>query len=142
MLMSLRLTERKKWWARTIVVADDDDAVRFSIMKLLWAYGHMPVEAANGRQAIDRIRQGGVDLLITDLVMPEVEGIQTIRELRMSHPQLPIVAMSGSVHGSYLKTARLLGANRTIIKPIDAQELLATVGEILPGKLSGLRSLR
>jgi CheY-like chemotaxis protein len=141
-MMSLRSTERNKWWGATIVVADDDDAVRFSIMKLLWAYGHLPVEAANGQQALDRIRQGGVDLLITDLVMPEMEGIQTIRELRLSHPQLPIVAMSGSLHGSYLKTALLLGANRTIVKPIEPEELLATVGEILPGKLSGLGTIR
>lgn len=115
----------------TIVVADDEDAYRETIARFLRQSGYFPVEVADGQAAIDRIGEGGIDLLITDLVMPRKEGIETIRELRRTHPDLPIIAMSGAVEGSYLKAAGKLGACATLAKPFASRELLAAVSAVL-----------
>lgn len=119
----------------TIVVADDEEAYRQSIAGFLRQYGYFSVEVADGQEAIDRIGQGGIDLLITDLVMPRKEGIETIRELRRSHPDLPIIAMSGAFDGGYLKAAGKLGARATLAKPFQSQELLAAVTAALGSRL-------
>ena len=123
----------------TILVADDDAALRASLVRLLSENGHVVIEAANGQEAIDRIRAGGVDLLITDLVMPVKEGIETIQELHFSHPQLPIVAISSGFQWTYLKAARMLGASATLAKPIEPEQLLTTIRELLPHHRSGSR---
>lgn len=121
----------------TIVVADDEDAYREAIARSLRQSGYSPVEVADGQEALDRIRQGGIDLLITDLVMPRKEGIETIRELRRTHPNLPIIAMSGAVEGSYLKAAGKLGACATLAKPFQSGELLAAVSAALGRETRG-----
>src|SRR5579872_4174234 len=77
----------------TIVVADDDSAMRAVIASLLTGAGYLVIEVGNGQEALDRIEVGGIDLLITDLVMPVKEGIETIRDVRKIRPQMPIVAM-------------------------------------------------
>lgn len=119
----------------TIVVADDEEVYRALIARSLRQYGYFPVEVADGQEAIDRIGEGGIDLLITDLVMPRKEGIETIRELRRSHPDLPIIAMSGACEGGYLKAAGKLGARATLAKPFESRELLAAVSAALSGRL-------
>lgn len=123
----------------TIVVADDEDASRERIARSLRQSGYFPVEVADGQEAIDRIGEGGIDLLITDLVMPRKEGIETIRELRRGYPDLPIIAISGAVEGSYLKAAAKLGASATLAKPFESGELLEAVRTALKQSADGVR---
>jgi hypothetical protein len=117
--------------AARILVADDEAAVRGFLRKVLEGGGYEVSEAADGKQALRQARAGRVDLVITDLVMPAQEGIETIQALRRDLPGVAIVAISGAFGGQFLKTAQLLGAARVLSKPVSAELLLAKVAEVL-----------
>ena len=89
------------------------------------------IEAVDGKQALQQARAGQVDLVITDLVMPEQEGIETIRALRREVPGVGIIAISGALEGQFLKVAEMLGADAVLNKPVSAEVLLAKVVEVL-----------
>jgi CheY-like chemotaxis protein len=114
-----------------ILVVDDDAAVRSLFHKILARAGYRVMEAADGAQALAAVRKGGVDLVITDLVMPEKEGIETIVEIRKSHPQVKIAAVSGAFGGRYLEIAAMLGAEAALAKPVSEETLVETVRRLL-----------
>ncbi len=117
-----------------ILVIDDDPAVREVVREMLRGEGHEVSTADNGRQALEALAAEVFDLVVTDLIMPEQEGIETIAEIRRRDPDIPIVAMSGGGRlgpGDYLETARFLGADATLAKPFGRQELIATVEALL-----------
>jgi PAS domain S-box-containing protein len=114
-----------------ILVVDDDAAVRTLFRKILARAGYRVMEAADGAQALAAVRKGGVDLVITDLVMPEKEGIETIVEIRKSHPQVKIAAVSGAFGGRYLEIAAMLGAEAALAKPVSEETLVETVRRLL-----------
>jgi len=117
--------------AGRILVVDDEAEIRKLLRQFLEHAGYEVVEAANGRQAVEEVDAGGVGLVVTDLVMPEKEGIETIREMRQRHREVKIIAMSGAFGGRFLRTAEMLGAHATLTKPIRAEQLVKTVNEIL-----------
>ena len=112
-----------------ILVVDDEAELRTLLRKILSRRGHEVIEAENGAMAISMIDQGEeLDMLITDIFMPDTDGIEVLRHLRTGFPGLKIVVMSGGgnrVSRGYLPAAIALGADHTIEKPFDA----ATVGE-------------
>lgn len=110
---------------RTVLVVDDEPAIRALYNEILTDAGFAVIEASEGKAAIRHAEQQIVDLIITDLLMPEFEGIETIRYLRSHFPQVPIVAISGK--SVYLEPARLLGATAVLQKPVGADELVTTV---------------
>jgi DNA-binding response OmpR family regulator len=117
-----------------ILVIDDDNQIREMIRQMLTREGYEVVEAANGKQGAKVFREKPTDLVITDLIMPEKEGIETIVELRRDHPSLKIIAISGGGRTPpeiYLEDARLLGAHITLRKPFERQELLEAVRKLL-----------
>ena len=114
-----------------LVVADDEARVRSFLKMVLEDGGYEVIEAENGRQALKEALAHRVDMVITDLVMPEQEGIETIQALRQQIPGVGIMAISGAFNGEYLKTAQLLGADAVLTKPIGADLLLAKVAEVL-----------
>jgi len=110
-----------------ILLVDDDELVRYVISKVLRKAEHEVLEAENGKQALKILINENVDILITDIIMPEIEGIELIMRLKKSHPDLPIIAISGGsrmVDTGYLSSAKSLGAFATLEKPFDEQELL------------------
>ncbi len=114
----------------TILVVDDDDAVRSSIKFLLDLEHYSVITAENGRDALSKFHAVKPDLVITDLIMPEQEGIETIIALRKIWPYGAVIAMSGGGRiGSIdiLLMAQGLGADFTIVKPFDPNELLGLV---------------
>ena len=117
--------------AARILVADDEPGVRGFLRAALEQGGYQVTEAANGKQALEEARAGNTDLVITDIVMPEQEGIETIRALRRDMPGIGIIAISGAFGGQFLKTAQLLGADAVLSKPVNAEVLLAKVAEVL-----------
>jgi len=119
--------------AGAILVVDDDAAIRGLFHKILARAGYRVMEAADGAQALAAVSKGGVDLVITDLVMPEKEGIETIVEIRKSHPQVKIAAVSGAFGGRYLETASLLGAEAALSKPVSEEALVGMVRRLLGG---------
>lgn len=117
----------------TILVADDDVSVRGLFREVLAARGYRVLEAGDGRQAMNMLALEPVDLLITDLVMPDQEGLETIRRLRQAGVDLRIIAVSGAVN-DYLQVARLLGANSVVAKPLSPDALLEAVQRVLAGE--------
>ena len=115
----------------TILVVDDDEGVRKLLEHLLTGAGYEIVAAANGREAVEVVRGRSIDLVITDLVMPEVEGIETIQALRSERPEVKIIAVSGAFGGKFLRAAVKLGASATLLKPIERDKLLSTVRAVL-----------
>jgi CheY-like chemotaxis protein len=117
-----------------ILVIDDDASVREVVSEMLRLEGHAVTIAENGREALRMLAADPFDLVITDLIMPEQEGIETISEIRRTNRSIPIVAISGGGRlgpGDYLETARYIGANATLAKPFARQELLATITTLL-----------
>ncbi len=88
-------------------------------------------EAADGKQAMCQALSGRVDLVITDLVMPEQEGIETIQALHREAPEIRIIATSGAFNGRFLGMAKMLGADAALSKPFSPEALLAKVEEVL-----------
>jgi len=114
-----------------IVVADDEAGVRSFLRTVLEDGGYEVMEAANGKEALKAALAGRVDLVITDLVMPEQEGLETIRALRKEIAGIGIIAISGAFGGRFLETARMLGAQAVLSKPFSGELLLAKVAEVL-----------
>jgi len=114
-----------------VLVADDEPGVRAFLRTALEEEGYEVVEAANGKQALQEVRTGPVDLVITDLVMPGQEGVETVRALRKEVPGIGIIAMSGGFGANFLKVALTFGANAVMSKPVEAGDLAAKVAEVL-----------
>jgi CheY-like chemotaxis protein len=93
--------------------------------------GYHVLEAANGKQAVDHICREHVDLLVTDLVMPDQEGIETIGEVRKRFPSLRIMAMSGGFGEHYLDIARKVGADHIIRKPFETGAIREAIRRLL-----------
>lgn len=116
---------------KRILVVDDDAGVRDVLKSMLEAAGYSVSVAGNGKEAMRALRAEGADLILTDLVMPEQEGIETIKALRQQYPDLKVIAMSGAFGGDYLRIAAYLGAHGTLSKPIQMNALLKLVAEVL-----------
>lgn len=114
----------------TVLVTDDNVAVRRVTREILEDSGYRVVEAANGQEAAEQLRLETIDLLVTDLIMPDQDGIETIIEVTREFPGLRILAMSGSSQ-DYLEAATLLGAHATLRKPFKVEELRKVVAELL-----------
>jgi PAS domain S-box-containing protein len=117
-----------------IVVADDEAGVRSFLRLVLEGAGYEVMEAPNGKLVLQEARAGRVDLVITDLVMPEQEGMETIRALRREVPGVGIIAISGALGPQFLEVARTLGAQAVLSKPLSAELLLAEVAEVLKSR--------
>lgn len=119
-----------------ILLIDDNAMLRKALRLALTHSGYAVTEAANGEEGLARFREAPVQLVITDIVMPEKEGLETIGELRALAPGLKILAISGGGVGTatdYLFMAKALGAERVLQKPFTEEELVSTVGGMLRG---------
>jgi DNA-binding response OmpR family regulator len=118
-----------------ILVIDDDVLLLRMISRILAADGHEVLTASDGARAMAIYRHENPDVVITDIVMPNQEGMETILTLRRDDTPLKILAMSGS-DIEMLETARLIGADDIIEKPFRAQELLSRVRALSPALAS------
>jgi DNA-binding response OmpR family regulator len=119
---------------KRILVIDDEEQVLNALGSALAREGYGVVKAFNGIEGMKLHRENPVDLVITDLIMPEKEGIETIRELTAEFPSIKIIAISGGGRigpEHYLPMAKMFGAQRTLTKPIGRDELVRTVKELL-----------
>jgi len=117
-----------------ILVLDDEPSILLMIKKMLEKEGHEVAVALNGIEGMELFEQNRPDLVITDIIMPGKEGLETILELRKNHPELKIIAISGGGRISpegYLPGAKLLGANAVFQKPLIQKEFMASVAELL-----------
>lgn len=119
-----------------LLLIDDNAMLRKALRIALGQMGYAVTEAANGAEALARFREQPVPLVVTDIVMPEKEGLETVRELRALAPQVKIIAMSGGgtgAAGDYLRMAKILGADRVLQKPFSDDDLAAVIRELLGG---------
>jgi len=115
-----------------ILAVDDEDSLRRLLTAVLERAGHEVTTASDGFEAVRLVDAEPFDLVVTDLIMPGMEGIQTIQQLRRLAPELKIIAISGGGRGSagdYLDLAKQLGATTTLTKPFTPEALLAAVTE-------------
>ena len=114
----------------SILLIDDEATLREVLRHALERDGHRVLEAANGKEALEVSRGVALDLVVTDIVMPEMDGIEVILALAERNPGLPVVAMSGG--GLFpkellLSNAHILGAVSTLAKPFEIDELAVAV---------------
>jgi len=118
-----------------ILVIDDDADMRVLVEQILKAAGHEVFLAADGREGVMRHRTCPADLVITDLYMPNQDGMETIREFRIRFPEVAIVAMSGAINsGDMLSIAQHLAGVGILHKPFLTEELLDAVAKGLRGQ--------
>ncbi|MCP3876655.1 MAG: response regulator [Desulfobacteraceae bacterium] len=118
---------------KKILIIDDETPIRTMLIKLLERNKFQVIEAIDGNQGIKLFKKHHPDLTITDLIMPEKEGLETISELKKINPDVKIIAMSGGGVGdpkTYLNIASKLGAVRAFAKPVDNNILLSAIKEI------------
>lgn len=112
----------------TILVIDDQEPVRSLLRLVLEGAGHEVLEASNGRLGLELYREQSADLIITDMLMPEMNGLELMLELTRSFLNVKVIAMTGElVSTGTLDKAKLLGARQTFHKPFDMHELLHAV---------------
>jgi DNA-binding response OmpR family regulator len=115
-------------------VIDDDPQIREMLEQLLERAEYEVLVAPDGKVALKLHQANPADLIITDIVMPEKEGLETIMEFRRTFPTVKIIAISGGGRigpTEYLHSAKLLGAHRTLSKPFEVQALLDAIRELL-----------
>jgi CheY-like chemotaxis protein len=120
-----------------ILIIDDEAPVRSVLRQILEKEGYEVIEAEDGEIGMKRYREHPADLVITDILMPEKEGIETILALRKVSPDIKIIAISGGGRTrklDVLPLAKMFGAVRTLAKPFTRDDLLAAVKGVLAGK--------
>jgi DNA-binding NtrC family response regulator len=122
-----------------ILIIDDEEQIRSMLRLMLERDGYEVVEAPDGIEGIRAYRQKPADLIITDLIMPNQDGIGMIIELQKEFPDVKIIAMSGgglNKPEGYLKGAKKLGAAYTLTKPIDREKMLRAVKDTIKDSTS------
>ena len=120
----------------TILVIDDEEIVRATLRLALESVGHQVLEAGNGDDGLRLLDANRIDLTITDIIMPDKEGIETIIEIRRRFPRVKVIALSGVFGGLYLEMARQLGAAAALAKPVRTETLRRTVDAVLGSRVS------
>ena len=120
---------------KTILVVEDENKVRQDLCDTLRGVGYHIHEAANGKTGLQAYAEFGPNLIITDIAMPDVDGIELIRTIRQTNLDIPIIAISSA--WEYLEVADLFGANKAFYKPLQQNLLLSSVQKLLdvPNKL-------
>ncbi len=121
------MEERK----RHILVVDDDMDFREFVTDLLETRDFIVYKAENGKEGIEILMKEKIDIILTDMIMPEREGVETIMEVKIIHPEIKIIAMSGAMRrDTYLQIADGLGADATLSKPFRKQEMFDAIKEV------------
>jgi DNA-binding NtrC family response regulator len=118
-----------------ILVIDDEANIRTTIQTMLMRDGHSVSTAKDGKAGLIAFAQEKPDLVITDMIMPEKEGVETIQSIRKHSPLTPIIAISGggrASHVDFLPLALAFGATATLNKPFTAKALIEVVRRVLP----------
>ncbi len=122
----------------TILLVDDDPLVRRALTRALERIGHRIVSAESGLDGARRAREGGLDLAIVDIHMPDMDGLELLAQLRVTSSTLPVIMMSGGDQTrdlTLLKDAKLLGATATLAKPFSLDELYTVVATVLASRV-------
>ena len=112
-----------------VLLIEDNEPLRHSLAKLLVRVGYDVTEAANGRIGLTCMSECAADVVVTDMMMPEMGGVETILALRRSYPGVKIIALSGAA--PYVNIARAVGSNKAMRKPVEPDEFIDAVRELV-----------
>jgi CheY-like chemotaxis protein len=126
-----------------VIIIDDEEDIRIALKEIFVREGCDVAVASDGTEGLDLIRETGADVVIIDIIMPGINGVETAYDIRMEFPKIKIIVMSGGGNtapleyeptaiatNAYLASAEALGADLTITKPFDRQELIKAVREL------------
>jgi CheY-like chemotaxis protein len=127
-----------------VLIIDDEKDVRIVLKEVLQRAGYEAAVAADAREGLEKLEADGADLVITDVIMPGMDGVATVERIRESYPDMPIIVISGGGNvapmeyepgaistNAYLASATRAGADRTLTKPFERQELVKAVQDLL-----------
>ena len=117
-----------------ILLIDDNDEIQAVFCQFLTGMGHEIIQAGNGKQGLKMIEESRPDLVITDIMMPEMDGLEILMQLRSMHDSVPVIAISGGMHTlpvNFLQQAKLFGARYVFEKPVPLDVLRNAVTELL-----------
>ena len=119
---------------KCILVIDDDIDIREMLQRMLTIEGYKVLIASDGVEGVALHKENPVDLIITDIIMPNKEGISVIQDLKLKTPDLKIIAISGGGRVSpanWLELAEAFGADHTLVKPFERKQILNAVEKLL-----------
>jgi len=116
---------------KTLLVADDQPENRLMLRDMLQPFGFKIIEAKNGQEEVDLARQQAPDLILTDLLMPIMNGFEAVKQIRQFLPDVPIIAISANVFDIDQQKSRLAGCNAFLPKPVEQQNLLTLISQHL-----------
>jgi DNA-binding response OmpR family regulator len=131
---SLAGSVARDFFMSRILLIEDDALVRTTLSEFLAEFGHSVTQARDGREGLRLFRQVDPELVITDLVMPEIEGMEVLMKLQEYRSTAKIIVISGGLRGDtadFLEIAKSLGASKVLAKPFTYELLLATLNELL-----------
>lgn len=121
-----------------VLLVEDSPEVSLSVKEILSGAGHDVSDAANGKEALEKIASTSFDLVVSDIWMPEMDGIALLKEIRSSGNDVPVVVISGGAPNAPLTytapLASTFGANAVIYKPFEKEELLKAVDAVMAGE--------
>lgn len=127
---------------KLILVIDDEPSIQYLFKKMLEREGFDVLTASDGKEGMALFESRPVDLVVTDLIMPVKEGIEVIMELKQTHPDIPVIAISGgglNSSESYLTIAQAAGAHAALRKPVGRDILMETIHDLLGHAPTGNR---
>jgi CheY-like chemotaxis protein len=128
-----------------IMVVDDDRHIQLALRQIVESAGHSAIEAGNGQEAIEMFEEYRPDLVITDIFMPQTDGIETIRTIRRCQPDARIIAISGGYVGSgwnYLGSVVVLGADMALQKPFTLSQMTTAIERLLSRPMPAIAGAR
>lgn len=122
-----------------VLIVDDDVLIRQLLSLILRSAGYSVIEAVNGKDAMDKIAEASIDLVVTDLRMPEMDGIEFTRKLRMNsaYGYLPVIMLTSDFQGYKRLEGEQAGVNGWISKPFIPQQLIGTIRKLEPVRHAG-----
>ena len=117
-----------------ILIIDDDETIRSVFKRFLEGKGYDVAVAADGRQGLRVLEDGPIDLVITDIMMPETDGLEVVMAIRGRESEIPVIAISGGMHAmpmDFLPMAKKFGACDVLYKPVELDDLLASIEKCL-----------
>ena len=118
----------------TILIIDDDIGIQKLFSLFLTGEGYSVKTAGNGIDGLEKLHSEEIDLVLVDIMMPEMDGLEVVQEIRKNDMELPVIAISGGMLGAavnFVSCARAFGANRIFVKPVSCSDLLKSVKELL-----------
>ena len=119
---------------KRILIIDDDPSIRTVFQRYLERQGYVMHVAENGREGLLLMEVEPPDLVITDIMMPDTDGLEVLMSIRSKHPEIPVIAISGGMHSApmdFLPLAKKFGARKVLYKPVELKDLLVVVKKVL-----------